>query len=109
MGSSQVNLGCREVRYCSFTKNLYSNIPSSLKNSRLCIKLPEKSFTLKASACEQAQPLIKKNNRKPKPVSYHIFLFIIYLFPFLWLEFEVHKEYACSLVSFPLEFGAFYL
>ncbi|KAK4737771.1 hypothetical protein R3W88_001468 [Solanum pinnatisectum] len=77
MGSSQVNLGrndlvCREVGNCSFTKSFNSNIStssSSLKSSKLCIKLRSKSlnrFSLKASACSQPEPLISKNNRRTK-------------------------------------------
>lgn len=84
MGSSQVNLGrndmgCREIGNCSFTKNLNSNISSYLKNSKLCvgqsIKLRAKSlngFSLKASACSQAEPVMSRNasaDRKPKPAD----------------------------------------
>lgn len=82
MGSSQVNSGCREAGYCSsLTKSLNSNISSSsFKNSKVVcvgqsIKLRAKSlngFSLKASACSQAEPLISKNpsaNRKPKPTD----------------------------------------
>ncbi|CAN4106198.1 unnamed protein product [Withania somnifera] len=77
MGNSQ---GCREIGYCSsFTKNLNSNISSSLKNSKLCvvqsIKLRAKSldgFCFKSSGSSQAEPLLSKNvssNEQPKPTD----------------------------------------